>query len=199
MPIHTDYIRSVLKRYEGDSRKGYIPQDRDGTPIGASGVTIGAGLDLGQQSRQSLAAMGLSEALMARFRPYLGIQGRAAQYVLSRDPLELSAEETEALNAAVHERYIRETADLFGRQIFDAAPQEAQAVATSLHYQFGALSRKNSPALAGAVEALRRGEYALAASLLRERSGWSLLHQRYLLRRKDEARLLESISPEGGQ
>jgi hypothetical protein len=189
--IDTAYIRTVLERFEGKGiSRGYVPA-RNGEPIGDSGVTIATGLDLGQQTSASLKAMGIPAALVNRFAPYLGAQKQAAQYILSRDPLALTPEEVATVDAAVHAKYIDETAELFGREAFAAAPKEVQAVAMSLHYQFGIPARKTSPALENAWTALRWGAYREAAEYLRDPSGWNTLHRQYIKRRQAEAALLD--------
>jgi hypothetical protein len=47
-------------------------------PTSGSGVTIGTGVDLGQQSSSSLTDMGVPAALVQRFKPYLGLKTEAA-------------------------------------------------------------------------------------------------------------------------
>lgn len=192
--IDTTYICTVLGRFEGKGiTRGYVPS-RNGEPIGASGVTIATGLDLGQQTRASLEAMGIPSALINRFSPYLGAQKKEAQYILAKYPLTLTREEVETVDAAVHTKYIDETAELFGRDAFAAAPKEVQAVATSLHYQFGTPYRKASPALGNAWASMQRGDYARAAAQLRDPAGWSKPHQQYLKRRQAEAGLLAALT-----
>ena len=194
MSIDTAYIRSVLERFEGKGiTRGYVPS-RNGEPIGASGVTIATGLDLGQQTRAGLAAMGIPAALLNRFAPYLGAQKKEAQYLLAREPLRLTQEEVAIVDRAVHAKYIDETAELFGRALFDGAPREVQAVAVSLHYQFGTPARKASPALEKAWNAMRAGAYREAAEYLRAPSGWSAIHRQYLKRRQAEAALLDKAA-----
>ena len=192
MSVDVDYIRAVLERLEGKGvAKGYVPADRSGRPLGYSGVTIATGLDLGQQSWGRLESMGLPVDLINRLAPYLGAKREGAQYILARNPLRLSLDEVETIDRAVHGQYIDETAGLFGLDAFEAAPREAQAVAVSLHYQFGTPARKASPALASAWEAMRRGAYREAADHLRDPLGWSAPHRQYLKRREAEAALLE--------
>ena len=191
--IHIDYIRTVLERFEGKSiTKGYVPSS-NGEPIGVSGVTIATGLDLGQQTRTGLEAMGIPAALVDRFAPYLGVQKKEAQYILSKYPLTLTRDEVAAVDAAVHAKYIEATAALFGSDTFAVAPKEVQAVAVSLHYQFGTPFRKASPALGNAWAAMQRGDYARAAAQLRDPLGWSKPHQQYCKRRQSEAALLDVV------
>ena len=193
--IDTAYIRTVLERFEGKGiTKGYVPADKSGKPFGASGVTIATGLDLGQQTKEGLAAMGISATIINRLAPYIGAKREEAQYILAREPLRLTQEEVDAIDRAVHAKYIDETAGLFGRDAFEAAPKEVQAVAVSLHYQFGTPARKASPALESAWNAMQHGDYAYAAAQLREPLGWSAPHQQYIKRRAAEAALLEKAA-----
>jgi GH24 family phage-related lysozyme (muramidase) len=108
-------------------------------------------------------------------------------------PLDLSADEVEQLDQAVHIRYITETEGMFGSALFGLAPKQTQAVAVSLHYQFGTPRRTASPSLAIAWEALREQKYNTAAQALKNRSGWSREHQKFMNRREQEAALLEEI------
>ena len=192
--IEIGYIRSILERFEGKGiAKGYVPCDKEGKPFGASGVTIATGLDLGQQTASSLRAMNLPEAIINRLGLYLGAKKEEALYILARDPLRLTADEVESIDQAVHAAYIASAARLFGEAAFAAAPREAQAVAVSLHYQFGSPVRVASPALQGAWRAMQRGAWRAAAEHLRDPLGWSTSHQQYMRRRAGEAELLEKI------
>ncbi|MDR2020508.1 MAG: pesticin C-terminus-like muramidase [Treponema sp.] len=199
--IHRDYICSVLARFEGKAIvRGYVPcklgtwypggPDK-GEPLGASGVTIATGVDLGQQTAAGLA--GLAPDLTAKLLPYLGLKRQEALEKLRTDPLTIGAEEAAAIDRVIHDRYINETAVLFGREAFDRAPPQVQAVAVSLHYQFGTPAREASPALAHAWMSLRTGLYRGAARFLREPGGWSADHRQYLSRRQAEAALLDEI------
>ena len=66
--IHYDYVSACLCRMEGVSCTAYVPCRRRnftgldrredcGPVLGVSGVTIAAGLDLGQHTARELAAM----------------------------------------------------------------------------------------------------------------------------------------------
>ena len=191
--IDGSYIAEILGRFEGKAvTKGYVPQDRDGNVLGVPGITVGTGFDLGQQDDLKLDALKLPEALTEKLRPYLGMKrGDAVKYLASR-PLLLTAEEVTALDGAVRERYVNETAAMFG-PCFDGIPKQARAVAVSLHYQFGTPRRQASPALAGAWEALKEGRWREAAGLLAAPEGWGAEHRKYLPRRREEAALLREI------
>jgi len=190
--IHYDFINSVLALFEGKAiNRGYVPC-KNGEPLGASGVTIGTGVDLGQQTRAGLSAMGVPEDILVILTPYFGLQKQAAVEKLRLAPLTLTADQVAILDDAVHKHYILETASKFGFP-FEFAPKEVQAVAVSLCYQFGEPFRKASPGLGWAWNALRAGEYRTAASYLTNPKGWSESHQQYLPRRRQEAALLNAI------
>ena len=198
--INRKYIESVLARFEGKAiARGYIPC-RQGTyygdgpergePLGASGVTVATGVDLGQQTMKGLAAMGISDSTLAVLAPYIGLQKQAALKKLQRDPFILTSEQVEEIDRAVHNRYIDQAASLFGREQFENAPKEVQAVSVSLHYQFGNPRRPESPALQKAWENMRRGAYKEAAECLRNPELWSVPHRAYMQRRRAEAAIL---------
>jgi hypothetical protein len=191
--IYTDYIVSILEKLEGKLSRGYVPC-RSGVPLGASGVTIGTGIDLGQQSDASLSGWNLPDKLAGKLRPYLGLKKMDAVAYLKNHPLTLSEEEVSTLDRAVHKKYIQETAVLFGEDRFEEAPKQAQAVAVSLHYQFGTPVRAASPGLRLAWNAIRDKRYQEAAAYLTSPRGWSGDHQQYMARRKQEAAFLKEIA-----
>jgi hypothetical protein len=192
------YIETVLGRFEGKGiSRGYIPCEKGtwypggadkGAVLGQSGVTIATVVDLGQQTERGF--VGLAADLLAKLRPYLSLKREATKEALTHRPLNLSAAEIKQIDALIHKRYIDETSVMFGRSIFETAPKQVQAVAVSLHYQFGTPARKDSPALAGAWEGMRHGEYQEAAGYLCDSSLWSQSHRVYLARRRIEAALL---------
>jgi hypothetical protein len=138
--------------------------------------------------------MGISPDTLTYLIPYLGLRRQAAVERLKKEPLTITAEQAVEIDSAVHKYYINETADMFGRERFEAAPKQVQAVAVSLHYQFGTPARIASPGLGAAWGTMRSGNYKLAAKLLTDPLGWSRDHQQYLPRRRQEAALLLEIA-----
>lgn len=181
MSVEDAYIRSVLERFEGKGRtRGYIPR-RGSVIIGRSGVTIGTGVDLGQQTREGLLDMGVPEDIVAKFSPYLGKQRTSAAQALSAHPLELTSGEVAILDAAVAASYINATEQRFNARTahkFADRPKEIQAVAVSLEYQLG------PSGAARYVEPLATGNYGEAVRRLRGA-------QSYASRRNAEASLVE--------
>ncbi|MCL2602719.1 MAG: pesticin C-terminus-like muramidase [Treponema sp.] len=201
--IHKDFIEAVLARFEGKAiARGYIPCQKGtyygtgedkGEPLGMSGVTVATGVDLGQQTASGLKAMGVSNATLTVLQPYIGLRKLQALARLREAPFTLTSEQVAEIDHAVHNRYINQAAVLFGREAFEAAPKEVQAVAVSLHYQFGTPSRAASPALAKAWEAMQTGDYPKAANCLRNGDLWSEAHRMYMGRRRAEAAILEAV------
>ena len=157
MPIHTDFIRAFLARWETRQAVAYIPcRKRNytgsrayapalyGPIIGASGVTVGTGLDLGQQAEADLRRMGVSDALIARFRPYLGKRTAEAAAALAAAPLTLSDAECDALDAAVHaardgklKAKAREKYGVKGKASYEQAKAFASDVVRDAHFVYG--------------------------------------------------------------
>jgi len=202
--INYEFISEILGRYEGNGiDRGYIPcicgtwyggnEPDKGAALGASGVTIATGFDLGQQTREGLLEMGISITTTAVLEPYIGLKREQAIQKLKEIPFTITKEMVIEIDSAVKKHYINETAYKFGKEAFEAAPKEVQAVATSLIYQFGAPRREASPSLMLAWDSMRDGDYKKAAEFLTYQSGWSTSHQIYLPRRKREAALLNSI------
>lgn len=192
MPIDFTYITAFLQRMENapptfaPSRKGYVPM-RNGAPIGASGVTIGTGVDLGQQSVKSLNNMGVSASLTGQLTPYLGLKKMTAVNKLKALPLVLSPDAVNSLDLAVISSYARATAVRFNRMAerascssFESRPKQVQAVAVSLEYQLGAggASKFTLP--------LAQASYAEVIELLRSQ-------QAYTNRRNKEASLIAEV------
>jgi GH24 family phage-related lysozyme (muramidase) len=203
--INYDFINSVLAKFEGKAfSRGYIPcklgtyyggdGPEKGEPFGASGITIATGVDLGQQTFEKLSAAGICLNTLSLLEPYLGLKKQAAEKKNKKAPLTITAEQVVEIDIAVHARYINETADMFGKERFEAAPKEVQAVAVSLHYQFGTPAKEASPGLGLAWKSMRSGDYKQAATYLSTPQWWSKDHQQYLPRRRQEAALLMEIA-----
>ena len=204
MPIHTDFISAFLTRMEERHTVAYIPCGRKnfdghnkaadcGEPVGQSGVTIGAGLDLGQQSEADLRRMGLERELIDLFRPYLGKKRVSAMQALAAAPLTITETQCDAVNRAVHGDYIRRAADLYDRNTesrsFADQPQEAQAVIVSLFYQLGSPWPSNGHAGYPVLyRHLCRGYWQAAVHELK--TGF----RNYVHRRRQEGELLEEVA-----
>ena len=100
-------ISLITQNEGGNILTGYVPIDKDGNAIGQSGVTIGIGVDLGQQSASGLAAMGVSPDLIDTLSPYLGLKGDAAIDALDSNPLRIKTAQANQLNSAVMSSYVQ--------------------------------------------------------------------------------------------
>ena len=137
----------VIATHEGGSlQDGYVPAV-NGVPVGQSGVTIGIGVDLGQQSVSGLLSMGVPQNVVNQLSPYVGLQRAAAQAALAANPLTLSQGDLDQLNNAVLGSYFNTTAASFnaanqsGFANFAALPGEAQTVIADLQYNMGPLAQ----------------------------------------------------------
>ena len=194
--IHYDYISAFLCRMEGVFRQAYVPCRRRnftgrnsveecGPVLGASGVTIAAGLDLGQHTAAELQAMDLPPALVRRFAPYLGLKKAEAVAALAARPCTISQEECRDITAALHNTYVERTAARYARDgggDFATLPWQAQAVATSLMLHLG-----TPPRYPKTWAHLLARDWAAAAAELEH--GFT----RYTNRRREEAALLRAI------
>ncbi len=73
---------AFIRQWEGSWLEGYVPNSPTAKGTLASGVTVLAGFDLGQQSLPSINELPVSAALKARLRPYVGLRGAAAVMAL---------------------------------------------------------------------------------------------------------------------
>ena len=199
MSIAVSYIHSFLARWEGRETVAYIPcRKRNftghnnfadcGDVIGASGVTVGCGLDLGRQSERDLARMGLAPDLVALFRPYLGTSRDDAVKALADAPLTLTDAQCDAVNDAAHNDYIKRAASAYDNAGPDAPfseiPAQAQAVIVSLFYQLGA----------GVTQYPKTWRHLLNADWEAAARELETGFARFTTRRADEARLLREIA-----
>jgi len=190
--------QSVLPNFRGDRSfieaeeggvilEAAIPRDNDGQIIDRSGVTVGAGVDLGQQSEDGLRYLDVNEAVIKKVRPYLGLQRDEAERALDLQPLRLSEGEARELTEKVHNGIIRQVARNFDRdsvfRFFDLPP-DVQTVIADIAIQFGPdLGREDrTPRFWGFVT---RGEWARALEELRD------FGDSFGPRRKREAERLE--------
>ena len=88
-----DVTLAHLKDREGYATVGYLPTT-------ASGVTIGVGIDLGQQTKTGLIAKGVSSTIVTKCEKYLGLTSKAQLDAkgLKASNLVLSVAEADALS-----------------------------------------------------------------------------------------------------
>lgn len=197
--IDMDFIEGILKRFESRQLVAYIPcKDRNftglndrascGPVLGVSGVTVGTGLDLGQQSVDGLKEMGIPSAILTKLVPYVGLRKESAAEKLADTPLTLSDSEVDAIDACVHAEYVRRVEALYNKHSsvpFAECPKQAQAVITSVFYQLGAYS--GNPGYRTLWKYLTAQEWKLAAAELM--NGF----KRYPSRRREEGKILLEV------
>ena len=146
MATELEKLREVVVGFEGTKKNAYIPIS-NGKVIGKSGVTIGKGLDLGQQSTESINALkdyGLSEDLAKRLRehPDLGKKfTNKTEAEATFTPLALTEEEETALNNAIVDKYKKDFYDAYeanvGRKITDDLTENQRIALISASFNLG--------------------------------------------------------------
>lgn len=157
--------------------------------MGASGVTIATGCDLGQTTESYLKEYGASASLISKLSPYIGLKKSKAIQKLHELPLKITAEEAAELDHCLHAGYLRKwvqpSFDSKSAFRFADLPKQAQAVVFSVCYQKGCDGvRKDWPKLWGC---LIRCQWSDAIRELE--TGF----RSYKLRRKIEAKLLKEL------
>lgn len=209
--LELHFISEQFRQWEGRCLQAYIPcfvkpaahirvgktsrnfTGSNGNPedyevMGASGVTIGTGCDLGQQTYGGMLTMGVPGALVCRFEPYIGKSGVAAIHALYKAPFVITSPECDALDRAIIGDYVRRIVCLYNDEScvpFADIPKEAQAVVAHLFYHKG--SPRTFPKT---WEALIRQNWQAAANNLRNGNLWS---GPYDYGRASEGRLLTHI------
>lgn len=183
MSLTTDFLRQV----EGFETTGYVPK-KDGQVLGVSGVTIGSGIDLGQQTPERLKEWGLPDDLVAKLSPYTGKKKDAAVALLKAQPLKLTTEEADLLTQKAKAKYIAEVRENFDKASakykFDQLPEQWQAVITSVGFQYGT-SFRSVPRF---WKQVTEGRWADAHANLQD------FGDQYGSRRRKEARLVSGLT-----
>lgn len=135
------YVPCYLKAGGTANYKGG-PNPEKYRAMGASGVTIATGCDLGQTDIATLKSYGLADAaLLNILAPYIGLKKDAAIKKLHEAPLVISTANAEALDHAVHQgylaRYVIPVWDKEAIKPFAAIPANAQDVVMSVCFQKG--------------------------------------------------------------
>ena len=136
-----DSENSILRLTEGAvnlsegsiKTKAYIPKYKSGKVIGISGVTIGRGVDLGQHSTDTLKDAGFTDALINRFKPYLGLKQENAKKALAKKPLSISSEEAKFISDQMLQYKIDEYDRIF-KSLKDVPDPRIKAVLAAEHF-----------------------------------------------------------------
>lgn len=195
--VHINAIKKLLEKWETRQLQGYVPckkrnftglNDRAvcGEVIASSGVTIGTGVDLGQQDAAGMLQMGVPPALVRRFTPYFTKRREVACAALTAFPLHISEEEREVLDEAMLRDYVQRAERQYDNDslgLFRELPAQAQAVVVSLVYHLGS-GRTRYPVT---WRHLCDEDWQAAAHELK--TGFT----KFANRRADEGRLLETL------
>ncbi len=183
---------AFIRKLEGFSETGYVPEDGEVNNKIMSGVTIGAGFDLGQQSRATFQEkFNLSDSLTKVLLPYVELRGPMAKHALKKAPLHPSKEHLEELDVKMKEYF----AKLIAREYddhsdfsFNFLDSAKQTVILSVGFQYGSLKR--CPKF---FEYVCKGMWQCAAGELDN------FGDAYPTRRKKEAALLRSSLEKKGK
>jgi len=104
-----------LEDLEGYHTKAKVPAQEDGTPAKKAGVTIGSGVDLGHQSEEGLAKMGVPKKTIKKLKLYLGKKGDEASNILKQNPLSLEDSEVRELTDKIHKGYLAKTRNWYNK------------------------------------------------------------------------------------
>lgn len=152
---------------------------------GHSGVTIADGFDLGQQNVSGLKRIGLSNSLIQKFTPYLGLKRDSAKAKLRTHPLTITDKEADEINKKVIDYFLLKLEKEYNNKSvykFKDLPREAQTVIYSVFHQYGSLTR--TPKFFGLVS---KKDWSGTVKELRN------FGDRYPTRRNKEADYLEKI------
>lgn len=170
---------------------GFVPM-KDGKPIGTSGVTVGYGIDIGQQSVSDLDKLGVDDDVIEKVRPYIGLKKEKAVEALKKRPLNLNDRELDQLNEAFLRRDLEKMKDKVGEEYWSSIPREGKTVMLSLVRNFGPGATDFKT-----FEAIKEGRFKDAVRKLRNQKEWS--NRELDARRNREADLLERYLKEGGR
>ncbi len=131
-----------LNCHEGFTLCGYVPIDpRSGEVLGHSGVTIGAGVDLGSKSRASFPSV--SSTLVDNLEPYFVLKQNLAACAAIERPLRLTEAQANTLTEAVTNVMIQDVSTKYDNDkdrnalAFSSLPRGIRTAIVSVWYQFG--------------------------------------------------------------
>ncbi|MCQ8895144.1 pesticin C-terminus-like muramidase [Limnobacter humi] len=183
MGLRVDF-EFISKLEGGCSELGYVPAAENSQ----SGVTIASGLDLGARNLADLKQLGLSQDMVRRLTPYLGLKRKDAEKALKALPLRISASECVHIDQRIKNHYITALALRYnsalqpGKIPFEDLPSAMQTVITSVSFQHGLNLAKTAPKFWRAVT---DQDWASTLKILRD------FQDLFPTRRRIEANLLE--------
>lgn len=184
--------------HEGFTTCGYVPiNSKNGQVAGNSGVTIGAGIDLGSKTSDSF--VGLSGDIVQKLAPYFGLKKDEAACAIIENPLPLSPEEAKSTTNVIKMTIlmlVQSTYDQHKKgcaKKFDSLPRGIRTAIVSVWFQFG--SPKKFPNF---WDHVKNNEWEKAVNELRKfysNRDDQLLGD--LIRREHEADIIEAALSNG--
>lgn len=164
-----------IKEFEGGSQpSGYVPN------AGKSGVTVGAGLDVGQRSNLS----GLAPEIQEKLNPYVGLKNDNAKRKLAASGgVELAPEEVQQVDSFIKKETEDKVRDYWEKNSdipFESLTPAQKTVMASVMHQYGGFA--NTPKFANYAI---KGQWPKVMNELRN------FKDDYSTRRNKEADILE--------
>ena len=183
IPCNCVFKAGKTANYRGEGDPGGY------SAMGASGVTIATGVDLGQTDVATLKKIGVIDAVIEQLMPYIGLRRDDAIRALHRQPLVVLDDVAAMLDHCMHKHHLKIILARYDRDAGAGAyadiPWQAQAVVYSLLYQMGTGSPSKMPKTWRALVGKNWKE--AAEELMSE--NW----KGYKSRRKAEGKLLMEI------
>lgn len=124
----------------GVQLNGYVPK-----APGHSGITVGAGIDLGQYPKAYFSSLAIPDELKEKLLPYVGLTGQTARYFLNSDHLELTQDEANMLMIAITDKftaYLGAQYKTYSRDSWETVPDAPQTAIASVAWQYGDIAHK---------------------------------------------------------
>ncbi|AUC41023.1 Putative cytoplasmic protein [Dickeya solani RNS 08.23.3.1.A] len=176
---------SFLRVSEGMRNDGYVPLNKDGTPVENSGVTIGMGIDLGQREAKDLIRDGVPSSIVEKLKPYMKLKKANALQKIREMPLRLTSNEVSILSNIYIQKSIQSLETEFDNESksvkFSQLPANTRTMILDLAHQYGNLKLKTPKAWGFIIN--QQWE-----ELVRELNNF---HDKYPTRRGREAQLIE--------
>eukprot|EP01084_Bolivina_argentea_P111503 198914_1 len=133
---------------ESFSLCGYVPlhgskSDKCGEVMGDSGVTLGAGIDLGKQNLETFQSLGANAETLAILQDYIEKTQSNAAVAICRKPFTLEHSVVYDLSIALMDQYTSEVETKYeqereeGTVPFTQLPKGVRTVLTSIHWKWG--------------------------------------------------------------
>ena len=181
-----------LNCHEGFTVCGYVPLNTTtGEVLGHSGVTIGAGVDLGSKSRASFPSV--SSTLVDKLETYFGLKRNLAACAAIERPLRLTQAEAQTLTTVIKDKKVMEAWKKYDSEkdenalAFASLPRGIRTAIVSVWYQFG-----SPPAFPKFWNFVKKNDWENAINELRDFYTKPNPPKGDLIRRNNEADIIEA-------